>query len=59
MLSFCCCSILFPIPIMLLVPLRQWAMPRFFRCRRHLQELDASAEEEAAPLTHEEALQVG
>lgn len=49
--------ILFPVPIMLLVPLRHWAMPRFFRHRRHLQELDAAQEEEVAPLSREQALQ--
>ena len=51
------CSILFPVPIMLLVPLRQYAMPRCFRHRRHLQELDAMHEEEAAPMSHEQAVQ--
>lgn len=50
-------GILFPVPIMLLVPLRHWAMPRFFRHRRHLQELDAAQEEEVAPLSREQALQ--
>ncbi|EFN58890.1 hypothetical protein CHLNCDRAFT_20008, partial [Chlorella variabilis] len=49
--------ILFPVPIMLLVPLRQYAMPRCFRHRRHLQELDAMHEEEAAPMSHEQAVQ--
>jgi hypothetical protein len=43
---------------MLLVPLRHWALPRFFRQPRHLQDLDAAQEEEAAALTHEQALQV-
>ena len=43
---------------MLLVPLRQHIMPRCFRNRQHLQELDGWQEEEAAPLSHEEALQV-
>lgn len=45
-------------PIMLLVPLRHWALPRFFRQPRHLQDLDAAQEEEAAALTREQALQV-
>ena len=44
---------------MLLVPLRHWVLPRFFRHPSHLQELDAAQEEEAAPLTREQALQVG
>jgi hypothetical protein len=46
------------VPIMLLVPLRHWALPRFFRQPRHLQDLDAAQEEEAAGLTREQALQV-
>lgn len=52
-------SILFPLPIMALVPLRQWVLPRCFANPRHLQELDAGKEEEAAPLPHQQALQVG
>lgn len=51
-------SILFPLPIMALVPLRQYLMPRCFANRRHLQELDAAHEEEVAPLPHEQALRV-
>lgn len=50
-------GILFPLPIMALVPLRQWVLPRCFANRRHLQELDAAKEEEAAPLSREQALQ--
>ncbi len=42
---------------MALVPLRQWVLPRCFANKRHLQELDAAREEEAAPLTREQALQ--
>lgn len=42
---------------MALVPLRQWVLPRCFANRRHLQELDAAKEEEAAPLSHEQAMQ--
>lgn len=42
---------------MALVPLRQWVLPRCFANRRHLQELDAAKEEEAAPLSREQALQ--
>jgi hypothetical protein len=41
---------------MALVPLRQYAMPRFFSQPRHLQELDAAAEEQAAPLPHDDAV---
>lgn len=47
---------LFPIPIMLLVPIRQYLMPRFFR-PEYLRELDAMEEEMAPPLTHEQAVQ--
>ncbi|KAL4447751.1 hypothetical protein ABPG75_004970 [Micractinium tetrahymenae] len=50
-------GIMFPVPIMLLVPLRHWAMPRFFSHKQHLQELDAAHEEVAAPLSREQALQ--
>lgn len=44
-------------PIMLLVPIRQYLMPRIFR-REHLRELDAMEEELAPPLPHQQALQV-
>ncbi|GAB4823306.1 hypothetical protein N2152v2_010352 [Parachlorella kessleri] len=47
---------LFPVPIMLLVPIRQYVMPRLFR-PEHLQELDAMEEEEAPPLPHDQAMQ--
>lgn len=50
------CSILFPLPIMALVPLRHHVMPRFFRNSRHLQELDAAHEEQVAPLSRDAAL---
>lgn len=42
---------------MALVPLRQWLLPRCFANPRHLQELDAGTEEEAPPLSHQQALQ--
>jgi boron transporter len=42
-------GILFPIPIMLLVPFRQWAMPKMFK-PLYLEELDKMDTEEAPPL---------
>jgi boron transporter len=38
-------SVLFPLMIMLLVPLRQYILPKFFK-EVHLQELDAAIYEE-------------
>ncbi|VFQ76233.1 unnamed protein product [Cuscuta campestris] len=45
-------GVLFPLMIMLLVPIRQFVLPKFFK-RAHLQELDASDYEEfpALPFT--------
>ncbi|CAN4115292.1 unnamed protein product [Withania somnifera] len=42
-------GVLFPLMIMLLVPVRQYLLPRFFK-GAHLQELDAAEYEEAPPL---------
>ncbi|KAJ8528902.1 hypothetical protein K7X08_030642 [Anisodus acutangulus] len=43
-------GVLFPLMIMLLVPVRQYLLPRFFK-GAHLQELDAFEYEEAPPLS--------
>lgn len=48
-------GVLFPIPIMLLVPFRQFIMPRIFN-KTYLEELDRTEEEAADPLSHEEAI---
>lgn len=48
-------GVLFPIPIMLLVPFRQYIMPKMFNTV-YLEELDKLTEEEAGPLPHEEAI---
>jgi boron transporter len=48
-------GVLFPIPIMALVPIRQYALPRMFSPAA-LSELDAIKEEAAPPLPHELAL---
>ncbi|KAI8108658.1 hypothetical protein M9435_005075 [Picochlorum sp. BPE23] len=48
-------GVLFPIPIMLLVPFRQYIMPKMFNAV-YLEELDKLTEEEAGPLPHEEAI---
>ncbi|KAL4853336.1 Calcium-transporting ATPase 2 [Chlorella vulgaris] len=50
-------GILFPVPILLLVPLRHRILPRFFRNPKHLNELDAAHQEEAEPLSREQALE--
>ncbi|GAB2289509.1 Boron transporter 1 [Dionaea muscipula] len=42
-------GLLFPLLIMLLVPVRQYFLPKFFKAA-HLQDLDAAAYEEAPPL---------
>ena len=49
-------GVLFPIPIMLLVPFRQYIMPKIFN-PTYLEELDKSTEEEAPALSHQEALE--
>ncbi|MCD7460036.1 Boron transporter 1 [Datura stramonium] len=43
-------GVLFPLMIMLLIPVRQYLLPRFFK-GAHLQELDAAEYEEAPPLS--------
>ncbi|KAH0728796.1 hypothetical protein KY284_004661 [Solanum tuberosum] len=43
-------GVLFPLMIMLLVPVRQYLLPRFFK-GAHLQDLDAAEYEEAPPLS--------
>lgn len=48
-------GVLFPIPIMLLVPFRQFIMPRLFD-PTHLDELDKITEEAVDALPHEEAI---
>jgi hypothetical protein len=48
-------GVLFPIPIMLLVPFRQYILPRMFDLQ-YLEELDKTTEEETGPLPHREAL---
>ena len=48
-------GILFPIPIMALVPIRHYVLPRLFP-DHVLEELDCSREEAAEPLPHDEAI---
>lgn len=48
-------GVLFPIPIMLLVPFRQYIMPRLFN-NAYLEELDRITEETTEPLPHEAAV---
>ena len=48
-------GVLFPIPIMLLVPFRQYILPKIFDSH-HLEELDKMSEEETGPLPHREAV---
>ncbi|RXH96220.1 hypothetical protein DVH24_008724 [Malus domestica] len=43
-------GVLFPLLIMLLVPVRQYFLPKFFK-RAHLQDLDAAEYEEAPSIT--------
>ena len=50
-------GVLFPIPIMALVPFRQYVLPRWFSTE-DLNALDKLEEEEAAPLGHEAAVEV-
>ncbi|KAH7291359.1 hypothetical protein KP509_29G013800 [Ceratopteris richardii] len=47
-------GVLFPLLIMLLVPVRQYVLPKFFK-GQHLQELDAAEYEEAPALSYEVA----
>jgi len=42
-------GVMFPLMIMLLVPVRQYCLPKFFK-GAHLQDLDAAAYEEAPAL---------
>lgn len=42
-------GVLFPVLIVLLIPVRQFLLPRFFK-REYLQELDSAEYEEVAPL---------
>lgn len=52
-------GIAFPLPIMALVPLRQFVLPRVFE-RAHLRQLDAAEYEEAPPVPDKlRAAQVG
>ncbi|CAN6572580.1 unnamed protein product [Malus baccata var. baccata] len=44
-------GVMFPMMIMLLVPVRQYILPKFFK-GAHLQDLDAAAYEEAPALTY-------
>lgn len=48
-------GVLFPLFIMLLVPVRQYVLPKFFK-GQHLQELDAAGYEEAPALSYEVAM---
>ena len=50
-------GVLFPLLIMLLVPVRRYILPRFFKAA-HLQELDRAEYEEAAPMNHDMAMRV-
>lgn len=43
-------GLLFPLMIMLLVPVRQYILPKFFKAA-HLQDLDAAEYEEAPALS--------
>lgn len=50
-------GVLFPVLIMLLIPARQYLLPRFFK-KEYLQELDCADYEEVAPLSLNEAVKV-
>lgn len=50
-------GVLFPVLIMLLIPVRQFVLPRFFK-REYLQQLDSAEYEEVAPLPQSLALKV-
>lgn len=47
-------GVLFPVPILALIPLRQYVLPRLFDAS-HLRDLDAAEYEEAAPVGSEQA----
>lgn len=49
-------GVLFPLLIMLLVPVRQYFLPRFFKAA-HLQDLDAAEYEEAPAITYNMAFE--
>lgn len=49
-------GVLFPLLIMLLVPVRQYLLPRFFK-GAHLQDLDAAEYEEAPAITYKMSFQ--
>lgn len=50
-------GVLFPLLIMLLVPVRQYLLPKFFK-GAHLQDLDAAEYEEAPAITYNVAFNV-
>ncbi|EFJ36311.1 hypothetical protein SELMODRAFT_78956 [Selaginella moellendorffii] len=50
-------GVLFPLLIMLLVPIRQYVLPKFFKAH-HLQELDAAEYEEAPAMPYNSAMRV-
>ncbi len=50
-------GVLFPVLIMLLIPVRQYILPNFLN-NQHLQELDAAEYEEAPALPHSTVLMV-
>jgi len=51
-------GVLFPMLIMLLIPVRQYFLPKFFK-GAHLQELDAAAYEEAPVVSFNLSFEVG
>lgn len=51
-------GVLFPMLIMLLIPVRQYFLPKFFK-GAHLQELDAAAYEEASVVSFNLSFEVG
>nr|KYP50966.1 Putative boron transporter 2 [Cajanus cajan] len=51
-------GVLFPLLIMLLIPVRQYFLPKFFKAA-HLQELDAAAYEEAPAISFNLSFEVG
>lgn len=50
-------GVLFPLLIMLLVPVRQYLLPKFFKAA-HLQDLDAAEYEEARAITYNMTFEV-
>lgn len=50
-------GVLFPLLIMLLVPVRQYVLPKFFKSV-HLQDLDAAEYEEAPAISYDMAFEV-